>query len=103
MTKTQRLFDIDSKLCEFDAVVLSCTACEDGKFDVVLDKTAFFPNEGGQACDLGTLGGISVLSVDERGGIIVHTLDNPLEVGDTVHGAIEWESRFRMPMTLIIR
>ena len=95
MTKTQRLFDIDSKLCEFDVVVLNCEKREDGKFDVVLDKTAFFPNEGGQACDLGTLGGISVLSVDERGGIIVHTLDNPLEVGDTVHGAIEWESRFR--------
>ena len=95
MTKTQRLFDIDAKTCDFDAVVLSCEAREDGGFDVVLDKTAFFPNEGGQACDTGTLGGVAVLSVDEHGGVIVHTLDAALSVGETVHGAIEWEPRLR--------
>ena len=95
MTKTQRLFDIDPKTCEFDAVVLSCEAREDCRFDVVLDKTAFFPNEGGQACDSGTLGGVRVLSVDERGGVIVHTLDAALSVGEAVHGSIDWEPRFR--------
>ena len=95
MTKTQRLFDIDPKTCEFDAVVLSCEAREDGNFDVVSDKTAFFPNEGGQACDSGTLGGVRVLSVDERGGVIVHTLDAALSVGEVVHGSIDWEPRFR--------
>lgn len=95
MTKTQRLFDIDSKLCEFDAVVLECSAREDGQFDVILDKTAFFPNEGGQACDVGTLGGIAVWSVDEHSGVIVHKVADALDVGDTVRGVIEWEPRFR--------
>ena len=95
MTKTQRLFDINSKTCDFDAVVLSCEAREGSKFDVVLDKTAFFPNEGGQACDTGVLGGVPVLSVNERGGVIIHTVDAPLTVGEVVHGEIDAEPRFR--------
>lgn len=93
--KTERLFDTDSKLCEFDATVLECCARTDGNFDVVLAKTAFFPNEGGQACDTGRLGDACVLSVDEQGGVITHTTDKALTVGDIVHGVIDWEPRFR--------
>ncbi len=95
MNKTERLFDLDSKLCDFEATVIECFVREDSGFDVVLDKTAFFPNEGGQACDTGTLGGVSVLSVDEREGVIYHHVESALGIGDRVNGMVEFEPRFR--------
>ena len=78
---------------EFDAEVLRCEKGKKG-WDVVLDKTVFYPEGGGQPCDLGTLGGVQVLDVHERGGEIVHTCAAPLEPGDTVHGAIDWARLF---------
>lgn len=78
---------------EFDAEVLRCEKGKKG-WDVVLDKTVFYPEGGGQPCDLGTLGGVQVLDVHERGGEIIHTCAAPLEPGDTVHGAIDWARRF---------
>ena len=95
MIRTQRLFDIDSKCCEFDAVVIDCRVRDGGGFDLILDKTAFFPNEGGQACDTGRIGGADVLSVDETDGVIVHRVDRAFEVGAAVRGEIEWQARFR--------
>lgn len=95
MSRTERLFDKNSKLNIFEATVLSCKQTENGKYAVILDKTAFFPNEGGQTCDTGKIGGISVVSVDEKDGIITHTLDHPLEIGETVHGEIDFEPRFK--------
>ena len=64
MNKTIRLFDISSKAAAFDATVIFCGELDGGNFEVVLDRTAFFPEEGGQSCDGGTLGGAVVLSVD---------------------------------------
>ena len=78
---------------EFDAEVLRCEKGKKG-WDVVLDKTVFYPEGGGQPCDLGVLGGVQVLDVHERGGEIVHTCAGPLEPGTTVHGAIDWARRF---------
>ena len=78
---------------EFDAEVLRCEKGKKG-WDVVLDKTVFYPEGGGQPCDLGTLGGVQVLDVHERGGEIVHTCAAPLEPGAAVHGAIDWARRF---------
>lgn len=95
MSRTERLFDKNSKLNIFEATVLSCKQTENGKYAVILDKTAFFPNEGGQTCDTGKIGGISVVSVDEKDGIITHTLDHPLEIGETVSGEIDFEPRFK--------
>ena len=63
---TETLYD-DRKALSFTATVLSCTACEGG-FRVVLDRTAFFPCEGGQGADRGTLGGVRVLDVSIDGG-----------------------------------
>lgn len=94
--KTQRLFDESSRTCEFEARVLDCRAREDGAFDLILDKTAFFPNEGGQACDEGVLNGVSVLGVDEVDGVIVHRVaEGFFAIGDTVQGKLSWEPRFR--------
>ena len=78
---------------EFDAEVLRCEKSKKG-WDVVLEKTVFYPEGGGQPCDLGVLGGVQVLEVHERGGEIVHTCSGPLEAGTTVHGAIDWDRRF---------
>ncbi|MBQ4090744.1 MAG: alanyl-tRNA editing protein [Clostridia bacterium] len=95
MIKTQRLFDADSKLLEFDAAVLECTEREDGCFDTILDKTAFFPNEGGQACDTGTIGGAAVLSADEKDGVIIHKTAIRFAKGERVCGNVDWEPRLR--------
>ncbi len=95
MKRTERLFDESSKISAFEATVISCSELGDGKYAVVLDKTAFFPNEGGQACDRGVVGEANVLSVDERDGIIVHTLDKKIEVGESVHGELDFAERFR--------
>ncbi len=49
--------------------------------EIVLDRTLFFPEGGGQGCDLGLIGGVAVESVVESGGRIVHRLASPLEAG----------------------
>ena len=88
---TQKLYETDSYLRSFEADVLSCEACKGG-CAVVLDRTAFYPEGGGQPCDLGVLGGARVLDVQEREGVIVHTVDAPLS--GSVTGAIDWDRRF---------
>lgn len=95
MRKTERLFDKDSKMSVFEARVLACEKKEDGHFAVILDKTAFFPKEGGQACDTGNIDGISVLSVDETDGVIIHTLHGAIESGKSVRGEIDFPVRHK--------
>ena len=91
--ETRNLYYEDAFLRSFEATVLSCEESKGG-FAVVLDATAFYPEGGGQPCDLGVLGGAVVKDVREKGGIITHTCDKPLAVGDTVHGEIDWARRF---------
>ena len=91
---TRKLYDLDSHLSSFDAVVLSCAA-DDGCWQIVLDQTAFFPEGGGQAADTGTLDDVHVLDVRETGDAIVHFTDSPLPVGSTVKGVLDWNKRFR--------
>lgn len=88
---TEKLFECNAYLKEFSAQVLSCEPCKGG-FAVVLDRTAFYPEGGGQPCDLGTLGGARVLDVQEREGLVVHTVDAPLS--GTVAGTVDWARRF---------
>ena len=91
---TTKLYDIDSYMRSFTASVLACEEAHGG-YAVVLDRTAFFPEEGGQTADGGTLGGARVLNVKLAEDSIVHYTDAPLAVGDTVAGEIFWEERFR--------
>ena len=88
---TEKLYENKPYLKEFEARVLSCEKGRAG-FDVVLDRTAFYPEGGGQSCDLGVLGGARVLDVRERDGAVVHCVDTPLS--GTVAGMIDWERRF---------
>ena len=89
----EKLYYLDSHLSEFDAVCLACAQAE-GAWEVVLDRTAFYPLGGGQAADTGTLGEIHVLDTRERGEEIVHTCDGPIPVSSRVHGKIDYEARF---------
>ena len=74
MDRTVRLFDMLPSESEFEAVVLSCLPDGKGNYTVVLDKTLFFPEEGGQACDTGLLGGAEVVYVCEKERVIYHTV-----------------------------
>ena len=91
--ETRKLYYEDSHLKTFSAKVLSCEEA-DGGWEIILDATAFYPEGGGQACDLGVLGGSTVLDVQERGAAVVHLCHKPLTVGETVEGTIDWARRF---------
>lgn len=90
---TEKLFYQDSYSREFDAKVLECEKSAGG-YQAVLDKTAFFPEGGGQYADNGWLNEVRVTDVHEKNGIIYHTVEEPLEAGESVHGKIRWEERF---------
>lgn len=90
---TEKLYYEDSHRKEFDAAVAACEEAEKG-YLVALDRTAFFPEGGGQYADTGTLGNVNVTDVQEKEGVIWHMTDAPLRVGEAVHGKIDWEKRF---------
>lgn len=118
--KTIRLYDQDAYATEFEATVISCEPNPDDadKYDVILDQTLFFPEEGGQSPDKGIINGIPVVDVQIKNNIITHTVsiskdaeENPDEVsenamekgnadnvqfavGTHVKGKIDWQHRF---------
>lgn len=97
MNQTKKLYDIDAYQMEFDATVLMCEQVELDQrtvYQVILDQTLFFPEEGGQSPDKGTLQEIQVIDVQIKGGVITHTLEEPVEVGTAVHGVVDWNHRF---------
>lgn len=81
---------------EFDAVVRTCEPLANGRYGVVLDWTAFYPEGGGQPSDTGTLGAARVLRVSESAERIVHETDVPLEDGAKVHGVLDWDRRYSL-------
>ena len=91
--KTNKLFYADTRLAEFSAVVIDCFEGKNG-FEIELDATAFYPEGGGQAADKGTLGGMEVLHVHEEGERVLHRLEKPLPVGETVEGRVDYAHRF---------
>ncbi len=109
---TIKLYDKNAYETIFEGCVLSCEekvlkdgSADKGKqqadvteekvvYEVVLDRTLFFPEEGGQSPDKGVLGGANVLDVQIKDDIITHMLDKPLEVGSIVKGEIDRKHRF---------
>ena len=91
--ETRKLYYENCMLDTFEGEVLSCIETDKG-FEVTLSATAFYPEGGGQPCDLGTLGGVKVLDVQERGEQVIHLCDGALEAGKTVAGRIDFERRF---------
>ena len=116
---TKKLYDADAYATEFAGEVLQVNKHPDPRefdeeisadvlWDVVLDQTLFFPEEGGQTPDKGTLAGYPVVDVQILGDVITHTLSLGYEaeetdilsfqqtvaVGQTVEGKIDWRHRF---------
>lgn len=93
MTETRRLYYEDVYIKEFSAKVQQCRKTEKG-YEILLDQSAFYPEGGGQPCDLGTLGQAVVKDVQEQEGELVHYTDEPLKPGEEIIGKINWERRF---------
>ncbi len=71
---TRKLFYDDWKLEQAEATLISLDT-SDGKCAAILDATPFYPEGGGQPCDLGTIGGASVVDVVEKDGLILHYIE----------------------------
>ena len=89
---TEKLYYTDSHMFDFTAVVLDCRETPKGPA-LILDRTAFFPEGGGQQADTGSLGEAKVLDVQEKAGEILHYCDRALEPGVTLEGHIDSEQR----------
>ena len=90
---TTKLYDTDSYCSQFTAKVLLCE--QNGEnYKVILDRTAFFPEGGGQYSDTGYLNNSKVLDVQIENGIIYHYCDTPLNINDNVIGKIDFNERF---------
>ena len=90
---TEKLYYIDAYTSQFSATVLSCEP-EGDLFAVTLDRTAFFPEEGGQYADTGYIENVRVLDAKERGGIIYHMTSEPVTVGATLECGIDFADRY---------
>lgn len=96
----KKLFYIDTHILDFTAQILECTPDEKSRGDwLLLDQTAFFPEEGGQAADKGTIDGLEVLDVQIKNDIIYHLVNSGdtserFVPGQTITGHVDWARRF---------
>lgn len=90
---TEKLYYIDAYIKEFSATVTDVITDSRG-VALVLDRTAFFPEEGGQSADTGYIAGARVTDARERDGVIYHYVDKPLEVGTKAECKIDFADRF---------
>lgn len=91
---TEKLYDKDSHLKEFTGTVLSCKKTGE-KYAVTLNRTAFFPEGGGQQSDRGYIGGAYISDVQIKNGEILHFADKPLSVGQAYDCKLDFDFRFR--------
>ena len=91
--ETEKLYYADPFLTDFTATVLDCQPGKNG-YLVTLDRTAFYPEGGGQPADHGVLDGAVVTDVHEKNSVILHNVDRAVEIGKTVTGTIDWGRRF---------
>ena len=91
---TEKLYDKDSHLKEFTGTVLSCKKMGE-KYAATLNRTAFFPEGGGQQSDRGYLGDAYISDVQIKNGEILHFADKPLSVGQAYDCKLDFDFRFR--------
>ncbi len=105
--KTVRLYQDDRYIREWEATVTSVSQICDSEasFIVTLDQSAFFPEGGGQSCDLGMIGSLTVTDVQEKDREVYHTVRaeaagtddsgsaSPV-VGQCVLCTLDWSRRF---------
>jgi len=92
---TERLYYHDSRLLEFDARVINLSETDKGQIAATLDRTAFYPTGGGQPTDIGLLGEARVVDcIDAEDAGILHVIQGPVpQIGETVHGKVDWLRR----------
>lgn len=90
----EKLFYKDIHITDFSGTVEECTPDGRGHFLVLLDQTAFFPEEGGQVADSGTLNGQKVVDVRIKEDNIYHVVEEEIPKGHTVQGHVNWKQRF---------
>lgn len=90
--KTIKLYDEMPYSTDFKATVI-----EVNKNQIILDQTLFFPEEGGQECDLRTINDIPVKDVQIKNDVIIHYVKkHHFNVGDTIEGHIDWKRRYSL-------
>ena len=95
--KTEALYDRDAFAKDFVGKVISCEEVklkDKTAYKVVLNQTAFFPEQGGQTSDIGTLDEAKVMDVQIEDEVIYHYCTSGFLIGEEVHGVIDWEHRF---------
>ena len=100
---TRKLYYDDAYIREFDAIVTSCREVPDKGYSVSLNRTAFYPEGGGQPGDIGVIMGggppgaaLETMVIDTQLGVdgdIFHFMREPLPPGATVHCSIDWPRR----------
>lgn len=94
---TELLYQTDSYLREFDAVVTTADPTEPA---VALDRTAFYPGGGGQPSDVGILGTAAVIRTRKAGNQVLHVVEGDLPaIGSRVHGVVDWTRRYALMRT----
>ena len=93
MERTEKLYYAQPPVGAFAATVLACEAAAGGWL-VTLDRTAFYPEGGGQPADQGRLGGAGVLDVHEKEGVVLHLTSAPLAPGSRVEGTVDLARRW---------
>jgi len=95
---TEQMYYADAYVKEFDAKVLKVI---NGKY-VVLDRTYFYPEGGGQPSDHGFLvfgdAKAEIVHVQKAGRVILHEIDGPVapKEGDAVKGFLDWDKRYTL-------
>lgn len=90
---TEKLYYNDAYIKEFTATVTDVVTDSRG-IAIILDRTSFFPEEGGQSADNGFIADVRVLDAREIGGTVYHYVDKPIEIGSTVACSIDFADRF---------
>lgn len=92
---TEKLFQKDVYLRHFSAKVIEISIINNAPC-AVLDRTAFFPEGGGQFCDIGQIGDADVIYVFEKDGKIFHKIapGQSLTPGTVYDCSIDWDRRF---------
>ena len=91
---TQKLYLDHSYDTVFEANVESTRPAQPGVSAIVLDRTLFYPESGGQLSDRGTLGGVDVIDVQEKGDVVEHLVKGEVSTVAPLRGAVDWPMRF---------
>ncbi|MCD6549426.1 alanyl-tRNA editing protein [Candidatus Micrarchaeota archaeon] len=98
---TELLYQGDAYLTSADAKVTDVIVDEDGRFGLVFDRTVFYPESGGVACDTGRVKTdvsewIDVTEVTKSQGEVIHWTDRRIEPGTKVRMEIDWDRRYTL-------